>query len=234
MSQIVRPEIANYYNYPLEDLEKHELRLNALYFSLTELIGLKCINQEERRQKALKQFGTGITKLINDGGVGAAKSSMIPQLRETANSQGRENSKQRDNLQMPVEETFYKSFGKIEKPFGEFNQNYLQTLPYYFEFSPKSKSFSLRNLPYTVLANKFKEFKEKDQLNEAIESCRMRSCIRRKLLGGEAADTPTIADLCQIYLEKENYDLAKQAAIKALQVIHPMHAEAIKFYCILM
>ena len=62
----------------------------------------------------------------------------------------------------------------------------------------------------------------------------MRSCIRRKLLGGEAADTPTIADLCQIYLEKENYDLAKQAAIKALQVIHPMHAEAIKFYCILM
>ena len=97
---------------------------------------------------------------------------------------------------MPVEETFYKSFGKVEKPFGEFNQNYLQSLPYYFEFAPKSTSFSLRNLPYTVLANKLKEFKEKDQLNEAIESCRMRSCIRRKLIGGEAADTPTIADLC--------------------------------------
>jgi len=44
---------------------------------------------------------------------------------------------------MPVEETFYKSFGKVEKPFGEFNQNYLQNLPYFFEFVPKSKSFSL-------------------------------------------------------------------------------------------
>jgi tetratricopeptide (TPR) repeat protein len=107
-------------------------------------------------------------------------------------------------------------------------------LPYYFEFVPKSKSFSLRNLPYTLLANKFKEFKDKDQLEEAIEACRMRSCMRTKLIGGGIADTATIADLCQIYLEKENYDLAKRAAIKALQVIHPMHALAIKFYCILM
>ena len=49
MSQIVRPETANYFHYPLEDLEKHEIRLNALYFSLLELIGLRCINQEERR-----------------------------------------------------------------------------------------------------------------------------------------------------------------------------------------
>lgn len=126
---------------------------------------------------------------------------------------------------MPNEETFYKSFGKIEKPFGDFNADFQQTVPYQFEFVAKSKSFSLRNLPYTLLADKFKEFKDKDQLNEAIESCRMRSCIRTKLIGGGGiADTSTTADLCQIYLEKENYDLAKQSAIKALQIIHPMHA----------
>jgi len=37
----------------------------------------------------------------------------------------------------------------------------------------------------------------------------MRSVIRTKLKGGEATDTPTIADLCQIYLEKKQYDLAR-------------------------
>jgi hypothetical protein len=176
----------------LDDLEKREIRLNALYFSLLELVGLRCINLEERRAKTLKSFTTGISKIITDGGI--QKNNVTS--RDTLNSQAKDSSKQRDNSQMPVEETFYKSFGKIEKPFGDFNTNYLQTLPYYFEFVPKSKSFSLRNLPYTLLANKFKEFKDKDQMEEAIESCRMRSCIRTKLIGGGIADTPTIADLC--------------------------------------
>lgn len=192
VEKIVRPEVANYYNYPLDDLEKREIRLNALYFSLLELVGLRCINLEERRAKTLKSFTTGISKIITDGGI---QKNNVPS-RDTLNSQSKDSSKQRDNSQMPVEETFYKSFGKIEKPFGDFNTNYLQTLPYYFEFVPKSKSFSLRNLPYTLLANKFKEFKDKDQMEEAIESCRMRSCIRTKLIGGGIADTPTIADLC--------------------------------------
>lgn len=96
---------------------------------------------------------------------------------------------------MPIEETFYKGFRKIEKPFGDFNLS-SQQCQYIFEYVPQSKSFSLRNLPYTMLADKFKEFKDNDQINEAIESCRMRSVIRTKLKGGEAADTPTIADLC--------------------------------------
>ncbi len=159
---------------------------------------------------------------------------------------------------MPSEEVFYKSFGKVEKPFGEFTANFLQTINYYFKYVPKSRSFTLRNLPYTVLANKFKEFKDKELLTEAIESCRMRSCLQTMLTGRPNADSQkeqtsetslrdkknkeivvhgncsTIADLCQIYLEKQNFDLAKQYAIKALQVIHPMHAQAIKFYCILM
>jgi hypothetical protein len=54
VEKIVQPEVSNYYNYPLYDLEKREIRLNALYFSLLELIGLKCINLEERRSKLQK------------------------------------------------------------------------------------------------------------------------------------------------------------------------------------
>jgi hypothetical protein len=52
--KIVRPEIANYYNYPLDDLEKREIRLNALYFSLLELVSLRCVYIEERQAKFQK------------------------------------------------------------------------------------------------------------------------------------------------------------------------------------
>lgn len=85
--KIVRPEIANYYNYPLDDLEKREIRLNALYFSLLELVGLRCINLEERRAKTLKQFSTGISKIINEGGLQKNNNA-----RDTVNSQGRDSS----------------------------------------------------------------------------------------------------------------------------------------------
>lgn len=72
--------------------------------------------------KLKNQLGQGMGKILNDKDVN--KNLLFPQLRETVNSQGRETSKHKENFQMPVEETFYKSFGKVEKPFGEFNQNY--------------------------------------------------------------------------------------------------------------
>jgi hypothetical protein len=46
-----------------------------------------------------------------------------------------------------------------------------------------------------MLASKFKEYKENSYINDAIESCRMRSHIRLHLLNDEA-DTETQADLC--------------------------------------
>ena len=93
VEKIVRPEVANYYNYPLDDLEKREIRLNALYFSLLELVGLRCINLEERRAKTLKSFTTGISKIITDGGI--QKNNVTS--RDTLNSQTKDSSKQRDN-----------------------------------------------------------------------------------------------------------------------------------------
>lgn len=41
--QILLNEVRDYYiYYPLEELAKHEIRLNALYFALIDLIGLEC------------------------------------------------------------------------------------------------------------------------------------------------------------------------------------------------
>lgn len=51
--QVLLPEVVQYYQYySLEDLKRHEIRLNALYFALLELIGLKCV-QKDKTDRAM-------------------------------------------------------------------------------------------------------------------------------------------------------------------------------------
>jgi len=80
---------------------------------------------------------------------------------------------------LPIEETFYKGFGKVEKPFGDAND--AKNVRYCFEYVTKSRSFKLRNLPYSILAEKFRDYKNNNMISEAIESCRMKSHIKQSL-----------------------------------------------------
>lgn len=50
----------------------------------------------------------------------------------------------------------------------------------------------------------------------------------------DSEDIATIADICEISLDHNEYKIAKDQALEALKHVHPLHAEAIKFYCILM
>lgn len=88
-------------------------------------------------------------------------------------------------------ETFFKQFLKDERPFGQFKPE----PRYHFEILPKSKTFSLRNLPYSILAAKCKEFKDYGYINDAIQSCKMHSHIKYHLFDDEL-DTETQAELC--------------------------------------
>ena len=128
------------------------------------------------------------------------------------------------------EETFFKLFAKDHLPFGD----YKKKEKYVFHYVPKCKTYQFRNLPYTLIANKFQEHKDNDEFAEALECCRMRSFMRSMLFGQSQAKTSTHADLCQIYLETQQYDLAVSFAMKSLDLMHPYHAASIKFYCILM
>lgn len=47
-------------------------------------------------------------------------------------------------------------------------------------------------------------------------------------------DITTIADICEIALDHQQFKIASEKAMDALKHVHPLHAEAIKFYCILM
>lgn len=90
--QVVLPQTAAYYIYlPLEDLMKHEIRLNALYFALIDLIGLKCFEVKEHKNERLENIRQPLNK----------------------------NAKQTKTFEKSDEESFFKIFGKIEAPFGE-------------------------------------------------------------------------------------------------------------------
>ncbi len=92
--------------------------------------------------------------------------------------QGLNKQAQKKNFEKPDEESFFKVFGKIESPFGDFKEKNFE-----FEFLPKSRTYSLRNLPYTLQANKFQEFKNDDLIKEALDCSQMRYLLKAWLQG---------------------------------------------------
>ena len=112
-------------------------------------------------------------------------------------------------------------------PFGAPEKSFTK-----IELMPKSKSYGLKNLPYKILSDQYKEFKADGQIENALKCCKMRRLMRRSLEDRE--DVSTIADICEISLDHNEFKIAKEQAIEALKNVHPMHADAIKFYCILM
>lgn len=96
----------------------------------------------------------------------------------------------------------------------------------------RSKTYGLRNLPYKLLADRFKQYKSEGKIENALKCCKMKRLMKRLLEDREAIST--ISDICDIALEQYEYKIAQKKAIEALSIIHPLNAESIKFYCILM
>ena len=84
-----------------------------------------------------------------------------------------------------------------------------------------------------MMAQKFAEYQSKGWIEEAIETCRMRKHVNAKLKG-DLDDLTTQSDLCSIYLERKQFDLATTYAARAIKEPWTLHASSIKFQCILM
>ena len=125
------------------------------------------------------------------------------------------------------DDDFFKEFGKSEMPFGPPDKAFFR-----IELVPKSRTFGLRNLPYRILAEKYQEFKQEGHVENALKCCQMRRLMKRALEDKE--DISTLADICEIALDHQQFKIAQEKAVEALKHVHPLHAEAIKFYCILM
>jgi len=83
-----------------------------------------------------------------------------------------------------------KSFGKEERPFGS-----AENTPYFFDLSPKTRTFRFRTLPYTLIAQKFRDYKNNGMLAEAFQACAMRKNLN-VCLKGYASGIQTKVDLC--------------------------------------
>jgi hypothetical protein len=86
-NEIVFPEVVTYYQpFPLEELAKYDLRLNALFFAMLELIGLKCVPFESKSNELMAKIQT-------------SRVNNKPNLQVSTDSTARE-------------ESFYKNFGR--------------------------------------------------------------------------------------------------------------------------
>jgi hypothetical protein len=72
----------------------------------------------------------------------------------------------------------------------------------------KNRTYGLRNLPYKLLADKYKEYKSEGKIENALKCCRMRKLMKRLLEDKE--DVTTIADVCEISLECNEFKIAKE------------------------
>lgn len=67
------------------------------------------------------------------------------------------------------------------------------------EIAGRSKTYGLRNLPYKLLADKYKDFKNEGNIETALKCCRMKRLMKRLLEDRE--DVSTTADVCEIALD---------------------------------
>ena len=121
---------------------------------------------------------------------------------------------------------YFSKFGKAERPFGDPKEEWPK-----FKFVPKTKCYQLRNIPYTKLFEKQYEYKNQQKADEALH-CAKSKCEMNYALKGKI-DLVTLADIGEMALEQEQYEQAIKYAEQALVDILPLHAERIRFYCIL-
>lgn len=82
----------------------------------------------------------------------------------------------------------------------------------------KCKTYGLRNLPYKLLADKHKEYKTEGKIENALKCCKMKRLMTKLIEDKE--DIGTIADVCEIALEQEKQEIAREQAEEALKHIH--------------
>jgi tetratricopeptide (TPR) repeat protein len=112
--------------------------------------------------------------------------------------------------------------GKTEKPF----------LKQIKDLDAVSKVYGLRNLPYRVLAERYKEYRRNGKNELALKTLKMKMAITRFLEG--RVDTGAVAEIAEILLDEGLIDLSIEKTREGLVLVHPLHAETIKFYCILL
>lgn len=100
----------------------------------------------------------------------------------------------------------------------------------------KAKGLSFRNVEYNILANRYEEYREQRNHTLTLQSCNLRLRVSQALnidpdFYGEPA---LLADIGEVLLETGDIDGSIKKAKEALIQVHPLSAESVKGWCVLM
>ena len=119
-------------------------------------------------------------------------------------------------------EEYLINFGKCTSPFTHDSQNKPLKCSTDIEIMPKSTSFELKTIPYLVLANKMLAFRKEGKIEEALNCGLMKLQCSRWVTG--KADVDAMANIAEMALDNQQYEVAAKYAKEGLISILPMHS----------
>jgi hypothetical protein len=124
---------------------------------------------------------------------------------------------------------FYKDIelGRVESPFIVQNLERL---------SPRAKIYSMKNVEYRILADKYSEYRQAKNHNLSLQACNLKLRVSKAMnTDPEFLGEPhLLADIGEVLLETGDIENAMKKAKEALLQVHPLHAEGVKSWCVLM
>lgn len=177
-------------------------------------------------QKSAKYFNALFFAFCWHFGIKVIKTTPVNQVGKREEQQYL-NRREYQNQNNQKDDDFFKEFGKSEQPFGNPEKSFNR-----LEIVGKARTYGLRNLSYKLLSDKYRDYKAEGKIENALKCCKMKRLMKRLLEDKECV--ATIADICEIALDHLEFKIAKEQALEGLKHAHPLHCEAIKFYCIMM
>lgn len=98
----------------------------------------------------------------------------------------------------------------------------------------RAKTYQLKNIEIKLLCEKYREYRANKNYDLAIKAINIRLSIDKALGLSYPQDVSILSDLAEVYLEQGNLETATAKAKQGIEGMHPFHAEAIKFWCVLM
>jgi tetratricopeptide (TPR) repeat protein len=100
----------------------------------------------------------------------------------------------------------------------------------------KVKSLSLKNIEYNILANRYSEYRQQRNHTLTLQACNLRLRVSQALnTDPEFLGEPALlADIGEVLIETGDLDGSIKKAKEALVQVHPLSAESVKGWCVMM
>ena len=83
------------------------------------------------------------------------------------------------------------------------------------------RTYGLRTLSYTLLADLSRDYRAQGQFENALKCCKMRRVMKRLLngngVGVSREEASTVAEIAKIALDNGEYEVAKEQAVRGLR-----------------